>query len=780
MKNGKHKGKGRQSHSRQSQSRFAKRQGQKKKGRSAEQRELLRALQDTGVHCDGAVLQLNDEPPRHRGAHPRHWDGQAVGRLCVTSGGLGFLTPEAEIGCTGDVFLPAGALGRALDGDRVEICYRLYRRGGVESAEGRVLSILTPRRDTLIGLLTSAEHGAGRHRLLLIPDDPHLPRPLPVLSAPDTAKAGDRVEAQLLRHTSELCCQVTATFGAGGTREANYAAILSDCGIETAFTPEQLRAAEQAAARPLPRRKLRRETILTIDGAGAKDLDDAVSVSHLRGGGWRLGVHIADVSVYVDEGSVLDRLVTARGTSVYFTDKVVPMLPPALSNGACSLQAGVPRLTLSAMITLTEDGEIQSLSLEPSVIRSAMRGVYGEVNALLKHEADETVRQRYRHVLPTLRRMQQLYRILKRRQSSRHPLQLESTEAEILLNEEGMPAAILPCARGEAEEMIEQFMLCANEAVATYLQDRGLPCVYRIHEAPSEDRLCELAHYAHALGLPELPRLPQAASDRAQLTRLLQLAEEQGLRRPVSYQLLRSLPKAVYSDKQRPHFGLGIDCYCHFTSPIRRLSDLATHRILHRLLEGGDPQSYASYATRAATAATEGEQRAVTAERRIEALYKALCLAQHIGECYEATASSVGGFGLFAALDNTCEGLLPLLELSLTLGEQLFYDEGSYALRSRHLCLRVGDRLRVRVEEVDIDRARVRFSLISLSGSVETGGEKGENTGKKQTKSVQRTRKDRKIPRQSSKRTTATSAVSQRRPHTRTTPHGKKQEDAPS
>lgn len=788
MKSGKYKSKskGRHPRAQQAQSRFAQRAAQKKKRKSAERRELLRELQKTGVPCDGVVLQLSDVEKGHYGERRQYWDGETVGSLSVTTGGLGFLTPEEAIGCTGDVFLPAHALGAALDGDRVRICYRLYRRGSVMSAEGRVREILTERRDTLIGLLIPSERGTTHAPLMLIPDDPHLPRPLPVLSLPDTARTGDRVEARLLRSTAGLSCRITATFGASGTREANYAAILADCGIETDFTPEQLRAAALAAARPLPHRKLRRETILTLDGAGAKDLDDAVSVSRIRGG-WRLGVHIADVSAYIDEGGVLDRLAVARGTSIYFADKVVPMLPPSLSNGACSLQAGEPRLTLSAMITLGEDGSIRSLSLEPSIIRSAMRGVYDEVNALFQNEADEGLRLKYRHVLPTLRRMRQLYRILKQYRGSRHPLNIESTEADILLNEEGTPTAILPCARGEAEEMIEHFMLCANEAVATYLHERGLPCVYRIHEPPSEERLCGLAQYAHALGLPQMPRLSHAADDRTQLTRLLRLAEEKGLSRPISYQLLRSLPKAVYSEKQRPHFGLGIECYCHFTSPIRRLSDLFTHRILHRMLEGSELSSYYSHAARVAAAATEGEQRAVAAERRIEALYKALYLADHVGECYAATVSSVGSFGLFAMLDNTCEGMLPLLELSLTLGEQFFYDEGSLALRSQHLCLRVGDHMRVRVEEVDIDRARVRFSLISLAGGCDGTQADDGRSGKKQTKSADRTTKSRtkaESKHQCAADTHVSPAgsvpISRAVSHTSPVRHKRRQEDVPS
>jgi ribonuclease R len=396
-----------------------------------------------------------------------------------------------------------------------------------------------------------------------------------------------------------------------------------------------------------------------------------------------------------------------RGTSVYFADEVIPMLPPALSNGACSLTAGEDKAALSAYLTLSPDGALVSCRVERTVIRSRVRGVYSEINELLASGDNAELIDKYRAVLPSLRRMHELYLLLSARSERRGAMTLDRPEPEIVLDETGFPIEIRRRERGDAERMIEQFMLLANEGVATLMHDRNIPCVYRIHENPPPDKLTAFLQYAQLLGL-EVSSVDVGHPSPRELTALLVAAREKGISEAISYPMLRAMSKASYSEAPKGHFGLGLSLYCHFTSPIRRLSDLATHRILKAVyLDGENPQRYAGYAKRAAAAATEAELRALDAERKIEAMYKALYLSRHIGEVFSGRITSVAGFGFFVELENACEGLVPLGSLP---GYFLF-DERSSALVAGELAYAPGMTVSVRVEDVDPMRGQVTFAL---------------------------------------------------------------------
>jgi len=398
----------------------------------------------------------------------------------------------------------------------------------------------------------------------------------------------------------------------------------------------------------------------------------------------------------------------ARGTSVYFTDKVVPMLPTSLSNGACSLGADEDKYAVSALIKLDSRGEIIDLTLTPSIIRSRVRGVYSEVNAILKNEADRDIRVKYKSVLPSIEKMHELYLVLRQKGEERGAVELDSPESEILLDEGGMPVDVFARERGEAERMIEQFMLTANEAVATLLTEKNIPCVFRVHDKPPHDKLSEVLLLLHNLGF-NTATVSHTDPTPSSLAQVLREADERGISAPVSYSLLRSMAKARYSAEHSSHFGLSIDKYCHFTSPIRRLSDLATHRIIRRtLFDKKSPTAYSAYARRAAAAATEGELRAVSAERRIENLYKVIYMQKFIGEQFSATVSSLTSFGIFAELENTCEGLIPLS----TLGKDFVFDEKTLTVRSKDASFHLGDKISVTLEEADIIRGKLRFSLV--------------------------------------------------------------------
>jgi ribonuclease R len=396
----------------------------------------------------------------------------------------------------------------------------------------------------------------------------------------------------------------------------------------------------------------------------------------------------------------------ARGTSVYFTDKVVPMLPRALSNGACSLNSGEEKYTLSAIIDLDGEGNIIETKLEESVIVSRVRGVYSEVNAVLSGDCDAELKKKYKPVMHTLLKMRELYELLRAKREARSYIDFDSDEACILLNSDGEPIDITLRQRGLSERMIEEFMLTANEAVARYMSEKNLPCVYRIHEKPPVDKYEELVRFAHNLGFTAQD-IESGDPCAKKLALLLKKAEERGIGYPVSYMMLRSMSKAKYSEIRSDHFGLGLEYYCHFTSPIRRLSDLATHRILKAHLNGDNTERYRSYARRASAAASDAELRATGAERRIEDLYKVIYMSRYIGESFDGAVSSVSGAGMFVRLENTVVGLVPIS----TLPGEFFYDEGNMSLVSKKKVYRLGERVSVRVVECDIVRGNVEFEL---------------------------------------------------------------------
>ena len=684
------------------------------------QKELQRLIEATGVDSGRARIKLSyDEGFSARSEKSFSSSGKrrnitATGKYSETASGFGFVNiGEGER----DIFIPEGASLDALDGDTVEIVYNKFTsRTGEEKTEGRVTRVTEAAREEIIGVVHAELLKRGKARLrrfYVTADDSRIHRKFYIVGN-DGFQDGDKVLAKIKRGRGAYFeCYILDNFGEGLTKEANYRAILAECGIEEEFSEAELQLADAASKRPLSYegRVIRDEVIFTIDSESAKDLDDAISIKALPEGKWLLGVHIADVSEYVEEKTALDRLVMRRGTSVYFTDKVVPMLPKSLSNGACSLHPGEPKYTLSAMITLSAEGDIEGLAIEPSVINSRVKGIYSEINQIFTNSASPEILEKYKDCIPSLRLMHRLYGILAEKSVKRGALNLDSAEAYVVLDGDGYPCDIIKTERGDAERMIEQFMLCANEAVATYLSERGIPCVFRVHDAPPEDKLEDFINYAHNLGF-DTSIISRANADSRSLGRLLDEARERGISEAVSYTLLRSMAKAEYSDKRSSHFGLGIEKYCHFTSPIRRLSDLATHRIIHRaLIDGKEPKRYASYAARAATAATEGEIRAVNAERRIENLYKTIYMSDRIGEVYPAVINSITSFGIFATLENTCEGLIPISELD----GMYVYDEKALTISSREGSYHIGDRITIRVEEADIQRGKLRFSVIKES-----------------------------------------------------------------
>ena len=671
---------------------------------------------------------------------PPEGNGFVTGVFRSHAKGFGFVVPDDDDRKRmGDLYIaPENTMG-ALNGDTV-LTAVTRREGSAEGkgGEGRITRIIRRGMETVIGTLRILP-SSGRHRssmCVVVPDDRNLNFTIEVSGRLEDENgavdvpAGTKVEAEITEYPPAAMPydayghlivrgRIVSAFGESGSAGANYTAILHSFGITDGFEPYVETDAARAAATgldagspPETRMDLRSRFIMTIDGADAKDLDDAISVERTADGGYLLGVHIADVSAYVHPGSAVDAEAFKRGTSVYFADRVVPMLPAVLSNGCCSLNAGEDKLTLSAMITLDSRGDILSCTPAESIIRSSIRGVYSEFNDLVERRGESPFAGKYAMLLQDgrLDTMLALYHLLDAKSRARGALELETVEAKIIV-EDGVPVDIVKRTRGVGEMLIEQFMLCANTAVAEWLFWQDMPCVYRIHEDPSPEKIAAFSLFAHNLGLDITPLRAKKIYSSA-LGQVLEQAKENGYGTTVSYVLLRSLMKARYSASPSPHFGLAIDKYCHFTSPIRRYPDLAVHRIVKAVLHGeaADSEPYQAlchFAENAAEVSSDNEQRSVAAERAIEDMYKAFYMRGKIGETFPGIISSVNTFGFFVELDNTCEGLVPIASLN----GYYEYNERRMTLSCGRSLFALGDKVMVRVEDADVIARRITFSL---------------------------------------------------------------------
>ncbi|MBQ3589510.1 MAG: RNB domain-containing ribonuclease, partial [Clostridia bacterium] len=387
------------------------------------------------------------------------------------------------------------------------------------------------------------------------------------------------------------------------------------------------------------------------------------------------------------------------------------MLPKELSNGICSLNGGVDRYALSCFVTVDETGEILYSELKKSVINSKVRGVYSELNDIIENNKGSEFYSKYEHILPDFKVMLELYEILKKKSIRKGAMELESDESKIILDENGHPVDIIKRERGESERLIEQFMLLANEAVATFLYNAGVPCVYRVHDEPDPEKIRAFALFAKNLGIDVSPLNTKNSITPKQLATVLENSKETKYFPIVSGVLLRSLMKARYSSVQKAHFGLATELYCHFTSPIRRYPDLSVHRIVSALLNGEidekQIQKFEKFATASADASSENELRATYAERDIDDLYKCVYMADRIGQVLECVICSVTNFGFFARTENLCEGLVPIEAL----GNGFFYDKDNHVLARGKTAFRLGQAVMVRVVDADVRTRRVTFSL---------------------------------------------------------------------
>lgn len=624
--------------------------------------------------------------------------------LVSLSKNFGFARPDSG---GDDIFIHGSALQGALVGDKIIVGdIRKDDRG----PSGRVRRIVEHKPAQTTGTVSITDEG-----IELIPDNAIRYNLRMRERDLNGAKNGDKVMASLEQdyRGDWAYASVKKVFGSGRTARVCADAIVEQYGIPHVFPQEVLDEAEHVGNEPISdeeyakRLDLRGEPIFTIDSKDAKDLDDAISVKRTDFG-YTLGVHIADVSHYVKEGSAIDEEAINRGTSVYFADRVIPMLPEVLSNGACSLNAGTDKLAFSALIELDKEGHITKYDFKKSIINSKVRGVYSEVNEILDGTASEEILNKYAPVMESLMSAKELADILKANSAARGTMELDSGESKFILDENGICIDIMPRVSGEAEQLIEQMMVTANIAAAKFSLDHKLPFLYRVHGTPDPKRVEELVTLLQLVGVPckEIVKPnPETQDFAAILDRVRGLPCET----LVSQRLLRTMEKARYSTEETGHFGLALSDYSHYTSPIRRYPDTSIHRVLSAFVEGMPAEEvrrrYAQFCETSATESSRNEIRALIAERDAEDCYMAEYMSQHIGEHFEGTVSGVTMRGVFVRLENSVEGFVSLDAFE---GEDFVYD-GLITQRSPKRELTIGTPLPIIVASAYVATGKVDF-----------------------------------------------------------------------
>lgn len=714
-------------------------------GRPMSAEDILKRMADDGGEMGiedikQALRELSREgrvmlTHRKRAALPQQL-GLIYGRIQGNGRGFGFFIP-ADGGK--DLFIAAEDMNGALHGDTVWV-RRLSGSFRGRNDRGAVEMIAERAGRRVTGTF---EYG-GEYGGYVIPDNSRLAEDVLIpFSHTNGASHGDKVVAEITQYPGvrrPMLGRIEEVLGRPGDKGIDILSIIRRLELPDEFPDE---AQRQAGGLKAPnadaltdRRDYRRALTITIDGADAKDLDDAVSLEKADGL-YRLGVHIADVSYYVKRGSPIDNEAYKRGTSVYFPDRVLPMLPNELSNGLCSLNPNEDKLTLSCIMDIDSQGRVVHHGIAKSVIRSNHRMTYDEVNAIFA--GDRELAEKYSDVLLMLEDMRHLKDILRAKRQRRGAIDFDLPEADIQLDENGRAVDVSLHVRGEANMMIEEFMLSANETVAKEGVEKGLPLMYRVHEAPDPERIKELNAFLHTLGFCiDNAENVKPADVRKMLINAAGSPEE----RVINNVTLRAMTKARYSPDCDGHFGLAAKYYCHFTSPIRRYPDLLVHRALNELLEGRlDEESqrrWKAYLPGASDQCSDREVTATEAERAADDLKKCEYMAQHIGEEYQGVISGVTQGGFFVEIGNTVEGRVRAETLS---GDRYEWDEKGYRLVGRFTGsqYRLGDEIRVRAVSADMATYRIEFELIGEKGRkapakgarrAERGSTRGKNSDK--------------------------------------------------
>ena len=614
---------------------------------------------------------------------------------------------------TSDIFIPGRFTKGAMPGD--DVLVEKFEHPRVEgSDEGAILAILTEKND-LVGTVRRVEG-----RLRFVPDDcPAITMPL-ARDCEGGAKDGDKVAVEILNRGNrqeDHRVGVAMRFGSSDEAKRCAKALLYAKDIRTRF-PDKVRdeakkfeGAEVSEKDCEGRMDLRALPIFTIDSAETKDIDDAISLTRTSDGGFELGVHIADVSNYVKPGTELDNEAFSRATSVYYADQVVPMLPKALSNGICSLNENELRLAFSCLMRLDKEGGLTDYRFVKSIIRSRVKGVYSEINALLAGTAAAEIKAKYADVIDQLPAMKELYGHRARLRKERGCMDIESGEVKLILDENGRCIDVKKRTSGESESMIEEFMLLANQCAAHFARVKQIPFIYRVHEEPNAEKLERLHALLQACGIND--HFAKDVPTPKELSAILEGVRGTPYEQIINTGMLRCMSKALYEEKPKGHYGLVLKDYAHFTSPIRRYPDLAIHRIMTDMLKGTEKETmilrYTDFAERASKQSSEREVIAMQIERKAEDCYKAEYARRHLGECYEGTISGVTQRGLFIELDNGVEGFVPASSLtpsgtSLTEGVRLT-DPASGKTWS------LGDKMMITIVRADVNLGKIDFEV---------------------------------------------------------------------
>lgn len=639
--------------------------------------------------------------------------GLIVGRLQGNAKGFGFVISDHEE--VADVFIAANLMNGAMHNDRVIARINTLNTNS-KRAEGEIIRILERANIEVVGTYEDS-----RNFGFVVPDDPRINADIYISKSESMkAKDGQKVVCEITRWPEARRNpegKVIEILGYKDDGETNILAIIRKHKLdlefpksvmnETEAIPEEI--AEEEIARRVDLRDLR---MVTIDGADAKDLDDAVSIDKLPNGNYKLGVHIADVSHYVKDGTELDKEAVKRGTSVYLVDRVIPMLPQKLSNGVCSLNPKINRLSLSVMMEIDKSGKVVNHEVMESVININERMIYEDVSDILEKD-DEALKNKYKGLIDDFKLMEELSLVLRRKRETRGAIDFDFPEAKVILDKAGKPVEIKKYDRRIANRIIEEFMLVCNETVAEHFYWLNVPFVYRVHEDPSIEKMEEFNKFIHNFGY-HLKGLDTEVHPKA-LQELLKKIEGTKEEVVINTLMLRSLRKARYAPSNLGHFGLAAEYYSHFTSPIRRYPDLIIHRIIKAVISNNANNAWLKKMNASigyfADQSSIRERAAEEAERETVDLKKAEYMASRVGEVFEGIISSITSFGMFVELDNTIEGLIRLSSLE---DDYYNFDSQHHTLtgeRKRRI-FRIGDIVKIQVSKVNVQMREIDFMLV--------------------------------------------------------------------
>ncbi|HDV6100736.1 TPA: ribonuclease R [Staphylococcus pseudintermedius] len=716
-------------------------------------RDLIKIL----VELEQTGMVTRTKQDRYQKQQQKTNSGLVRGTLSQNKKGFAFLRPDDQE--MEDIFIPPTKINRAMDGDVVLVEVKKsrgdFRKG---KFEGEVKAIESHSIKQVVGTFSEA-----RHFGFVVPDDKRIMQDIFVPKGQELgAVEGHKVLVQITQYsdgTNSPEGQISAILGHKNDPGVDILSIIYQHGIEIEFPDDVLKEAENVPETIQPdelkgRRDLRDELTITIDGADAKDLDDAIAVKKLENGNTELTVSIADVSYYVTEGSALDREAYDRATSVYLVDRVIPMIPHRLSNGICSLNPEVDRLAMSCRMEIDAQGQVVKHEIFESVIHSNARMTYDAVNRIIT-DKDAATRAQYPEIVPMLDLAQTLSQQLIAMRKKRGEIDFDIKEAKVIVNEEGIPKEVVTRERGEGERLIESFMLIANETVAEHFNQMEVPFIYRIHEQPKSERLRQFFDFITNFGI----MVKGTGEDIHPST--LQNIHEEIAGRPedmvISTMMLRSMQQARYDADNLGHFGLAADYYTHFTSPIRRYPDLIVHRLVRKYLieksmDGRAMHEWEEKLPQIAEHTSNRERRAIDAERDTDELKKAEFMIQHIGDEFEGVISSVANFGMFVELPNTIEGMVNMQNMS---DDYYHFDERQMALigERKAKVYRIGDVVKVKVIHVDVDERQIDFQIVGMPIDVSSKRERDPRgkTIQAKTKGTQFEKTDKKKKRKSRK-----------------------------